>query len=109
MKKWNLSLKISILSIIVCVVLCGIFNGDDTRAIWEVFRVLLVISVVSAVITTIGCIVKSIKDKEKLPIWIIIFIVIVIVIASIVGIGKIEQNKFENNRSNYHLIPNEIR
>ena len=81
MKKWKMFFAISIVSTIIFMVLCGIFNTDNTMVIWQIMKILFSVSLVVTIISFIGWIVSSIKNKEKLPIWLIAIIVLIVVFA----------------------------
>lgn len=93
MKKWKMFFAISIVLTIIFMVLCGVFNTDNTMVIWQIMKILFSVSLVVSVVSLIGWIVSSIKNKEKLPIWLIIIIVTILVIVVLGVISKIMDSK----------------
>lgn len=81
MKKWKMFFAISIVSTIIFMVLCGVFNTDNTMVIWQIMKILFSVSLVVTIISFIGFTVVSIKNKRKMPIWLIIIIVLIVVFA----------------------------
>lgn len=81
MKKWKMFFAISIVLTIIFMVLCGVFNTDNTQQIWQIMKVLFSVSLVGDIVSVIGYIVSSIKNKEKVPIWLITIIVLIVVFA----------------------------
>ena len=97
MKKWSKYLIISIIVMIICMILCGIFNtSNDTKVLWEVFRVLLVVAIISVIITMVGCIVVAIKNKEKMPLWVTIIIALFIAILVMYCLGSMSKKDFDD-------------
>lgn len=93
MKKWKMFFAISIVLTIIFMVLCGVFNTDNTMVIWQIMKILFSVSLVVSVVSLIGWIVSSIKNKEKLPIWLITIIVTILVIVVLGVIAKIMDSK----------------
>lgn len=93
MKKWKMFFSISIVLTIIFMVLCGVFNTDNTMVIWQIMKVLFSVSLVVSAVSLIGWIVSSIKNKEKLPIWLITIIVTILVIVVLGVIAKIMDSK----------------
>lgn len=93
MKKWKMFFAISIVSTIIFMVLCGIFNTDNTMVIWQIMKILFSVSLVVTIISFIGWIVSSIKNKEKLPIWLIAIIVLIVVFAVVWVLSNIMDKK----------------
>ncbi len=89
LKKWKMLFAIGIVLTIIFMVLCGALNADNTREIWQIMKVLFSISLVVDIVSIIGCIVASIKNKEKMPTWLIIIIVLVVVFAIMWGVSTI--------------------
>ena len=93
MKKWKMFFAISIVSTIIFMVLCGVFNTDNTMVIWQIMKILFSVSLVVTIISFIGWIVSSIKNKEKLPIWLIAIIVLIVVFAVVWVLSNIMDKK----------------
>ena len=93
MKKWKMFFAISIVSTIIFMVLCGIFNTDNTMVIWQIMKILFSVSLIVTIISFIGWIVSSIKNKEKLPIWLIAIIVLIVVFAVVWVLSNIMDKK----------------
>lgn len=93
MKKWKMFFAISIVSTIIFMVLCGIFNTDNTMVIWQIMKILFSVSLVVTIISFICWIVSSIKNKEKLPIWLIAIIVLIVVFAVVWVLSNIMDKK----------------
>lgn len=93
MKKWKMLFAISSILAIIFMVLCGVFNTDNTMVIWQIMKVLFSISLVVDIVSIIGWIVSSIKNKEKLPIWLIIIIVLIVVFAVVWVLSNIMDKK----------------
>lgn len=93
MKKWKMFFAISIVSTIIFMVLCSIFNTDNTMVIWQIMKILFSVSLVVTIISFIGWIVSSIKNKEKLPIWLIAIIVLIVVFAVVWVLSNIMDKK----------------
>ncbi len=89
MKKWKMFFAIGIVLTIIFMVLCGVFNTDNTMVIWQIMKVLFSVSLVVTIVSFIGCIVASIKNKEKMPTWLIFIIVFIVVVAVIWGLATI--------------------
>lgn len=79
MKEWKIFFAISIELTIIFMVLCDVFNTDNTMVIWQIMKILFSVSLVVTIVSFIGCIVTSIKNKEKMPIWLITIIVLIVV------------------------------
>lgn len=92
---------ISIVLTIVFMVLCGVLNADSTRSIWQVMKILFFVASVVDIVSIIGCIVVSVKTKEKMPMWLIIIMVIVAVVVVMFIIGIMSQNDYEK-KANYY-------
>lgn len=89
MKKWKMFFAISVVLTIIFMVLCGVFNTDNTQQIWQIMKALFAVSLVVTIISFIGYIVASIKNKEKTPTWLIIIIVLIVVFAVMWGVSTI--------------------
>lgn len=96
MKKWNKVVLISLIVMIISTILCGVFNGDNTRTIWNICKMIFVLTVIAEVIGIIGCIVTAAKNKEKLTTGVIVIIIIAVAIGIIGIIGSITNNEFDN-------------
>lgn len=101
MKKWKMIFAISLILTIIFMVLCGVLNADSTRGIWKVMKILFFVASVVDIISIIGCIVVSVKTKEKMPIWLTIIMVIVAVVVVMFVIGIMSQNEYEKAKENY--------
>ncbi len=93
MKKWKMFFAISIVLTIIFMVLCGVFNTDNTMVIWQIMKILFSLSLVVSIVSLVGWIVSSIKNKEKLPIWLITIIVLIVVGAVMWVVSTIMDSK----------------
>lgn len=89
MKKWKMFFAISVVLTIIFMILCGVFNTDNTQQIWQIMKILFSVSLVVTIISFIGFTVVSIKNKRKMPIWLITIIVLIIVFAIMWGVSTI--------------------
>lgn len=95
MKKWKTAFLVSLVLTVIFMILCGVLNADSTRGIWQVMKVLCYIAIAVDIISIVGCIAISIKNKEKMPVWLIVVIAIIIAMCIILLIGSISQNNFD--------------
>lgn len=93
MKKWKMFFAISIVSTIIFMVLCGVFNTDNTMVIWQIMKILFSVSLVVTIISFIGFTVVSIKNKGKMPIWLITIIVLIVVVVVLAVVSNIMDMK----------------
>lgn len=93
MKKWKILFAISSILAIIFMVLCGVFNTDNTMVIWQIMKILFSVSLVVTIISFIGFTVVSIKNKGKMPIWLITIIVTILVIVVLGVTAKIMDSR----------------
>lgn len=97
MKNWKRLVLISLLIIILSAVLCGIFNNDETRLIWNISKIILILSALTEIISIVGYWISLKHNNEKKPMWFVLLLCLIGTISVLVVMGKISQKDYEKS------------